>query len=103
VSLCAPQRIRQFSHEGDESKYITEYNVLPNLPSRFNEYTGLRSLREDPLWGGNAAYMSISLNNAIVLDRLAARIDAGAPASLRASWPGLSHGCVHVVRRIEGS
>jgi hypothetical protein len=54
VNLYAPLRIHQFNHCGDEAKYLTEYNALATVPSRFNGYTGPQSLREDRL-GRNAS------------------------------------------------
>jgi hypothetical protein len=77
VNLCAPQRIHQFNHNGDDSKYLMEYNALATVPSRFAGTLVHESLRQDSFEAKCFRNMSISVKNAFALDRLAPRIDAG--------------------------
>jgi hypothetical protein len=96
VNLCAPQRIHEFNHNGNDSKYLTEYNARATVPLRFTGYTGPQSLREDPLGAKCFRNASISLKNAIVLTGWP-RVDAD---ELEGVMAGLVP-AIHVVRRIE--
>jgi hypothetical protein len=73
--VCAAAH-HQFSHNGDDSKYLTEYNARATVPSRFNDTLVTRSLRHDPFGAKWFRNRSISLKNATVLDRLAPNIHA---------------------------
>ena len=71
MNLCAPQRIHEFNHNGNDSKYLTEYNALANVPSRSPD-TRLHKACAKTRYGAKCfRNRSISVKNALVLDRLA--------------------------------